>query len=87
LFTTGRGSAFGFPTVPVVKIASNSEMGLRMSEDMDINAGTIADGTEDIAGVGTRMYHFVLEVASGRKTFSELLGHREFVPWRIGPVL
>jgi altronate dehydratase len=33
------------------------------------------------------MYHFVLEVASGRKTFSELLGHREFVPWRIGPVL
>jgi altronate dehydratase len=87
LFTTGRGSAFGFPTVPVVKIASNSEMGLRMSEDMDINAGTIADGKEDIAAVGTRMYHFVLEVASGRKTFSELLGHREFVPWRIGPVL
>ena len=58
-----------------------------MSEDMDINAGTIADGTEDIAGVGTRMYRFVLEVASGRKTYSELLGHREFVPWRIGPVL
>lgn len=87
LFTTGRGSAFGFPTVPVVKIASNSETGLRMNEDMDINAGTIADGKEDIAAVGTRIYRFVLEVASGRKTFSELLGHREFVPWRIGPVL
>jgi altronate dehydratase len=87
LFTTGRGSAFGFATVPVVKVASNSTTGIHMAEDMDINAGTIADGKEDIPGVGTRMYRFVLEVASGRKTFSEALGHREFVPWRIGPVL
>jgi altronate hydrolase len=87
LFTTGRGSAFGFPTVPVVKVASNSKTGLYMDEDMDVNAGTIADGKEDIPTVGTHMYRFVLEVASGRKTFSEALGHREFVPWRIGPVL
>jgi altronate dehydratase len=56
--------------------------------NLQVNPGdNIAEGKEDIAGVGTRMYHFVLEVASGRKTFSELLGHREFVPWRIGPVL
>ncbi len=87
LFTTGRGSAFGFPTVPVVKVASNSKTGLYMDEDMDVNAGTIAEGKEDISTVGTRMYRYVLEVASGRKTFSEVLGHREFVPWRIGPVL
>jgi altronate dehydratase len=87
LFTTGRGSCFGFPTIPVVKVASNSFTGRGMAEDMDINAGTIADGEEDIAAVGKRMYAFVLEVASGKKTFSEALGHREFIPWRIGPVL
>ncbi|MEZ5393955.1 MAG: altronate dehydratase family protein [Bryobacterales bacterium] len=87
LFTTGRGSCFGFPTVPVVKIASNSQTGKFMSEDMDINAGAVADGEETIPELGERMYRFVLEVASGRKTFSEQLGHREFVPWRIGPVL
>jgi len=29
----------------------------------------------------------VLEVASGRRTCAERLGHREFVPWRIGPVM
>jgi altronate hydrolase len=87
LFTTGRGSCFGFPTIPVIKVASNSDTAHRMEEDMDINAGTIADGDEDIAAVGTRMYELVLEVASGRKTFSEALGHREFIPWRIGPVL
>jgi altronate dehydratase len=87
LFTTGRGSCFGFPTVPVVKVASNSNTGRRMAEDMDVNAGTIADGDEDIATVGKRMYEFVIEVASGKRTFSEELGHREFIPWRIGPVL
>ena len=87
LFTTGRGSCFGFPTAPVVKIASNSQMGRFMDEDMDINAGTVADGDETIPQLGERMYRFVLDVASGRQTLSERLGHREFVPWRIGPVL
>ncbi|MDA1315339.1 MAG: altronate dehydratase family protein [Acidobacteria bacterium] len=87
LFTTGRGSAFGFPTIPVVKIASNSKTGLHMDEDMDVNCGTVAEGEEDIPGAGKRIHDFVLETASGRRTFSELLGHREFIPWRIGPVL
>ena len=87
LFTTGRGSCFGFPSVPVVKIASNSKTGLFMDEDMDINAGTVADGDEDIAQLGERMYRYVLDVASGKQTYSEALGHREFVTWRIGPVL
>jgi altronate dehydratase len=87
LFTTGRGSCFGFPTIPVIKVSTNSNTARRMDEDMDINAGTIADGDEDIAGAGTRIYELMLQVASGKKTFSEALGHREFVPWRIGPVL
>ena len=87
LFTTGRGSAFGFPTVPVVKIASNSQTGSHMNRDMDIDCGTIAEGKEDIPTAGKRIYQFALDVASGRKTFSEALGHREFIPWRIGPVL
>jgi altronate dehydratase len=87
LFTTGRGSCFGFTTIPVIKVASNSYTARSMEEDMDVNAGTIADGEEDIAAVGTRIYNLALEVASGKKTFSEALGHREFIPWRIGPVL
>lgn len=87
IFTTGRGSCFGFPSVPVIKIASNSATGKFMTEDMDINAGTVADGEETIAELGERIYNFILDTASGRQTFSEELGHREFVTWRIGPVL
>ena len=87
LFTTGRGSCFGFVTAPVIKVASNTQMAEFMNEDMDINAGTIADGQEDISTFGNRMYETLLEVASGRKTCSEKLGHRELMPWRVGPTL
>jgi altronate hydrolase len=86
-FTTGRGSAIGFPTVPVIKISSNSGMYRRMTDNMDINAGAIADGEASVAQVGRAIFDFVLEVASGRRTCAERLGHREFVPWRIGPVM
>ncbi len=87
IFTTGRGSAIGFPTIPVLKVATNSRMAGHMKDNMDLNAGTIADGTEDLREVGEKMYRLMVEVASGRRTFAEQLGHREFVPWRIGPVM
>jgi altronate hydrolase len=86
-FTTGRGSAIGFPTVPVIKIASNSATYRRMRDNMDVNAGRIADGQATVAGVGREIFDLVLRVASGEKTSSERLGHKEFVPWRIGPVM
>ncbi len=54
VFTTGRGSAIGFPSVPVIKIASNSSTFNRMRDNMDINAGLIADGTEERGTSGTR---------------------------------
>ena len=86
-FTTGRGSAIGFPTIPVVKIASNSNTYGRMRDNMDINAGRIADGDATVAEIGHEIFDFVLRVASGEHTCSERLGHQEFVPWRIGPVM
>jgi len=86
-FTTGRGSAIGFPSIPVMKIASNGTTYRRMQDNMDINAGAIADGEKSIQAVGHEIFDFMLRVASGEKTCSERLGHKEFVPWRIGPVL
>ncbi|HYP08992.1 MAG TPA: altronate dehydratase family protein [Bryobacteraceae bacterium] len=86
-FTTGRGSAIGFPTIPVVKVASNSSMYERMSDNMDINAGRIADGDATVQQVGREIFDMVLRVASGEQTCAERLGHKEFVPWRIGPML
>jgi altronate dehydratase len=86
-FTTGRGSAIGFPTIPVIKIATNSGTYRRMQDNMDVNAGDIADGERTIEAVGREIFDLMLEVASGRHTCAERLGHKEFVPWRIGPVM
>jgi altronate hydrolase len=86
-FTTGRGSAIGFPSIPVIKIATNGNTYRRMRDNMDINAGVIADGEQSIQQVGREIFDMVLKVASGERTCAERLGHKEFVPWRIGPVL
>ena len=86
-FTTGRGSAIGFPTIPVLKISSNSETFGRMPDNMDINAGVIADGSGTVEEVGREIFEALLRIASGEKTKAEVLGHHEFVPWRIGPML
>lgn len=86
-FTTGRGSAIGFPTVPVLKIASNMATWKRMRENMDVNAGPIIEGGRTVQEVGAEIFNLLLKVASGERTAAERLGHKEFVPWRIGPVL
>jgi altronate hydrolase len=86
-FTTGRGSAIGFPSIPVLKIASNSHTYRRMLGNMDVNAGRIADGEASVEEVGREIFDRLMRVASGERTRAEELGHHEFAPWRIGPVL
>jgi altronate hydrolase len=86
-FTTGRGSAIGFPSVPVLKIASNSQTYRRMIGNIDVNAGRILDGEASVEEIGREIFERLLRVASGERTLAEQLGHHEFAPWRIGPVL
>lgn len=85
-FTTGRGSCFGAVHCPTVKLASNTEMYERMSEDMDINCGQIIDGEKTIEEMGEIIFEKLLAVASGQKSKSEELGvgYDEYVPWPIG---
>ncbi len=87
VFTTGRGSCYGCKPTPTLKIASNTAMYETMIEDMDINAGTIMDGTETVSQVGQRIFDKLIAVASGEPTKSEAqgLGDEEFAPWIIGP--
>jgi len=87
-FTTGRGSCFGAKPAPSLKLASNTYMYNRMTEDMDINCGEIVDGTCDLDEMGQRIFQLFLDTASGKKSCSEELdlGRHEFVPWQIGVV-
>jgi galactarate dehydratase len=67
VFTTGRGTPYGLAEVPVVKVATRDDLARRWHDLMDINAGRIATGEATIADVGWEMFHFILDVASGRK--------------------
>ena len=89
VFTTGRGSCFGFKPTPSIKLATNTAMYRRMEEDMDLNCGTILDGEETLEEVGRKIFDIVVRVASGEKSKSEDLGMggNEFVPWQIGAVM
>lgn len=78
LFTTGRGSVVGSAISPVLKICANPETYARLSEDMDVNAGRILEGHATINDVGLEIRDLVVQVASGKPTTSESLGHAEF---------
>jgi hypothetical protein len=43
-----------------------------MEEDMDVNCGTILDGSETVQEAGQRIFERILRVASGERTKSEL---------------
>lgn len=88
VFTTGRGSVLGCKPTPSIKVATNTATYLRMTEDMDLNAGRIVDGTATVASVGDELFELIIAVASGRQTVSEELdlGSDEFVPWQLGAV-
>ena len=67
VFTTGRGTPYGLAEVPVIKVATRTDLARRWHDLMDVNAGTIADGTQTIEEVGMALFELMLDVASGRK--------------------
>jgi altronate hydrolase len=88
-FTTGRGSVFGCKPAPSLKLATNTALYRRMTDDMDINCGPIADGEASVQDIGKQIFDLVLATASGRRTKSEELGigEEEFTPWQLGAVM
>jgi altronate hydrolase len=58
-----------------------------MRDNMDVNAGRIADGQASVSDIGEEIFELFLRVASGERTCAERIGHHEFAPWRIGPVM
>ena len=88
-FTTGRGSVYGCKPSPSIKLATNTPLYERMTEDMDINCGEIVDGTVSVQEKGREIFELILQVASGEATRSEALGmgNDEFVPWQLGAVM
>ena len=81
VFTTGRGTTIGNAITPVIKLASNTPVFERMSNDLDLSAGGVIDGTETIDDVGKRVFERIVEVAGGLQAKAEEHKHREFQFW------
>lgn len=88
LFTTGRGSVFGFKPAPSIKISTNSTIYENMSDDMDVDAGQILAGVA-MSTVAEELLDLVVAVASGQPSKSEAqgVGEVEFNPWNLGGTL
>ena len=86
LFTTGRGTPFGAPA-PTVKLSTNTPLFEKKRDWIDFNTGTVADGTETLDEAADRLFEYVLDVASGRKTNTERRGYREISIFKDGVVL
>jgi altronate hydrolase len=85
LFTTGLGTPTGNPITPVIKLSTNTRIYDRMPDIIDINCGTIIEGTETIDQVGERILNYVIDVASGVvQPKSVQLGQDDFIPWKRG---
>ncbi|MBK8138091.1 MAG: altronate dehydratase [Chloroflexi bacterium] len=88
IFTTGRGSVFGFKPAPSIKVTSNSAVFAQMPDDMDFNAGRVLDG-EDPQATASALFDLMVAVASGQQTKSEEqdIGEDEYNPWNLGGTL
>ncbi|WP_217874166.1 UxaA family hydrolase [Pseudoalteromonas shioyasakiensis] len=79
LFTTGRGSVVGSAISPVIKICANPETYANLSDDMDINAGAVIEGSKTVKQVGDEIFDLIVRVGNGEQTKSEQMGHQEFL--------
>src|SRR6266699_234882 len=87
LFTTGRGTPLGFPA-PTLKISSNTNIAEKKPHWIELNAGTLLDGSATLDELEEDLFELMLEVASGRKLASnENQGYREIAIWKEGVTL
>ena len=85
VFTTGRGTPAGNPVMPVIKVTANRRTAERMADNIDLNLSGVIEGSLSIEGAGDRIFREILDVANGKLTKAEQLGHTEFSIYRVGP--
>jgi altronate dehydratase large subunit len=87
VFTTGLGTPTGNPIAPVIKVTGNGRTARQMADNIDLDVSGIIADTDTLDGAASRLFDEVLEVASGKETAAERLGHREFAIHRRNPTI
>jgi altronate hydrolase len=85
LFTTGLGTPTGNPVCPVIKVATNTSLAMRMSDIIDIDTGAIIRGEKTIEEMGAEILEYCIKAASGEVIpKAVLLNQDDFIPWKRG---
>jgi altronate hydrolase len=85
LFTTGLGTPTGNPVCPVIKVATNSSLALRMSDIIDIDTGGVITGEKSIEQMGIEILEYCIKAASGEVIPKAVqLNQDDFIPWKRG---
>lgn len=82
VFTTGMGSPTGNPVCPVIRVTGNPHTYKKMKDNIDIDASSILTRGESIETVGKQIFNEIIEVANGKITIAEQLGHHELAFFR-----
>lgn len=74
VFTTGEGTPYGLAMCPVIKVSTRSALARRWPDLIDFDAGRISSGEIPLEQAGWEMFRLILDVASGRRTWTERHG-------------
>lgn len=85
LFSTGVGNPIGHPVATVIKVSGNRNTIEAFSDNVDFDVSAILEKNESISSAGGRLAQYMLSVASGELTTSEILDTRESAISRFGP--
>ena len=71
--------------MPVIKVTANRHTAERMADNIDLDLSGVIEGALAIEPAGERIFDEILDVANGKLTKAERLGHTEFSIYRMGP--
>jgi altronate dehydratase large subunit len=74
VFNTGLGNPIANPVTPTIKVTGNPFTYAKSADDIDVSVTDIISGGMSVEDGGEKIFCEMLDVAGGKKTFSEILG-------------
>ncbi len=85
IFTTGAGNSYCSLVAPTVKMSANPEACATLTEQIDIAAHGVLEGSTTAEAMADAGVERLLAIASGTCTFGEIVGEGSEVVSRLGP--
>ncbi|MGH7068070.1 MAG: UxaA family hydrolase [Acetobacteraceae bacterium] len=87
LFTTGVGNSFVNSLAPTIKVCANPLSAHSLGQQLDYDASGVFSGARSLAAAASELFETLTDVASGSRTWGEILGEGDEVVSRYGAAL